>query len=95
MSEPKSSNLQKILPEGVEILDAKIEGDIVYINFSEEFIENQEDDIEKQKIAVYSIVNTLSELSEVNGIKILINGEEECSFKNDGLSLKDIFLSKN
>ena len=36
--------------------------------------------MEEEKTTINSIVNTLTELTEVNSIKILINGEENKSF---------------
>ena len=39
--------------------------------------------MEEEQNTINSIVNTLTELTEVNSIKILINGEENKSF-NDG-----------
>ena len=41
-----------------------------------------------------SILKTLIELKEVNGIKILINGEENSSFPDGALNLNKIFYIK-
>ncbi|MFU2362245.1 MAG: GerMN domain-containing protein, partial [Clostridiales bacterium] len=36
-------------------------------------------------------VNTLTELNEVNGVKILINGQENKEFKGGKFNFKDTF----
>ena len=88
---PKSEELMGCIPEGTKINNIKIVGNIVIIDFSQEFIENHEGGVEGETKTVYSIVNTLTELKEVNGVKIIINGEENREF-NDGLvNFKTVF----
>ena len=40
---------------------------------------------------IYAIVNTLTELNEVSGVKILINGEQNLGFNDNKINFKDIF----
>lgn len=65
------------------------------MDFSKEFIENHQGGEEKEKATVYSIVNTLCELTEVNKIKILINGEENKSFKDEKIKFDVLFTKQN
>ena len=44
---------------------------------------------------IYSIVNTLTELKEVDSVKFLINGEEVNGFDEDGINLTSEFVRKN
>lgn len=92
IQEPKSDKLQSAIPEGTKINKTELKGDVVYVDLSIEFIQNQEQNIEQQSLSIYSIVNTLTELTEVNAIKILIDGKEDTSFPNNGMSLKEIFI---
>lgn len=78
---PKEENLKKIIPDGVKINKVNINGDIVTLDCSEEILNMSGTN------SIYSIVNSLTELKEVNGVKFLINGEEK-----DGL--KEIFVRK-
>lgn len=39
-------------------------------------------------------MNTLTELNEVEAVKILIDGNSEASFKDNSLSLKDVFVKR-
>lgn len=83
---PQSSNLKKLIPEGTAIHDIKVEKSCAIINVSKEFL-NYETEENKLKI-INSIVNTLTNLKEINSVKILINGEE-----NENLS--EIYLINN
>ena len=60
-------------PENTKILDASLAGNCVILNFSEELL-NYENDSQKFNI-INSILNSLTQLTEVNSIKILINNE--------------------
>ena len=80
---PKNDNHDKTIPEGTTLLSSSLEGDVLKLDFSSEFINNHIGGKEEEQNTINSIVNTLTELSEVNSIKILINGEENKSF-NDG-----------
>ena len=83
---PQSSNLKRLIPEGTAMHDIKVEKSCAIINLSKEFL-NYETEENKLKI-INSIVNTLTNLKEINSVKFLINGEEneklsEIYFKNN------------
>ena len=71
---PQSSNLKKLIPDGTILHDIKIENSCAIINVSNEFL-NYQNEEEKLKI-INSIVNTLTNLKEIESVKFLINGEE-------------------
>lgn len=71
---PQSSNLKKIIPDGTVLHDVKVEKSCAIVNVSNEFL-NYENEENKLKI-INSIVNTLTNLKEINSVKFLINGEE-------------------
>lgn len=75
MSGPENSNYEKTIPDGVSILETKFENGCVIINFSKELEEANLDGTAKLNIGT-SISNTLTELTEVNNIKILVDGNE-------------------
>lgn len=85
---PENSNYEKTIPSNAKLLSAKLKGDCVIIDFSNEFVENALD--EKQKYnSIYSILNTLTELTEVNYIKIVINGQEIDGFVDIGINFRE------
>jgi len=83
---PQSSNLKKLIPEGTALHEIKVEKSCAIINVSNEFL-NYETEENKLKI-INSIVNTLTNLKEIDSVKFLINGEE-----NEKLS--EIYLKNN
>lgn len=68
---PKDESLQSVFPENTRLIDASITNNCVLLNFSEELL-NYKDDTQKYNI-INSILNSLTQLNEVNSIKILIN----------------------
>jgi spore germination protein GerM len=92
---PKNSNLEKTIPENTKINKIEKQGDTLLIDFSEEFISNHNGGKEDEEITIKSIVNTLTELTEINGIKILINGEENKSFNDGKINFNEIFIREN
>ena len=83
---PQSSNLKKLIPDGTAMHDIKVEKSCATINLSSEFL-NYETEENKLKI-INSIVNTLTNLKEINSVKFLINGEQ-----NENLA--EIYLRNN
>jgi len=95
IQKPKNEKLGSSIPEGTRVNNAVLENGVVKIDLSKEFIENQKGDIQKANLSIYSIVNTLTELNEVNSVKILIDGEEGKSFNNIDLKLDKEFVRQN
>lgn len=92
---PKNEKLEKTIPEGTKVNKIELKNSIIYIDLSTQFIENHEGGSKKESITVYSIVNTLTQLNEVEGVKILIDGEENKSFKDDNIKFREIFVKKD
>lgn len=92
LSGPSNDKLECPLPEGTKLNNAYIKGNTVYVDFSKEFVDNAPAGIEEENLIIYSIANTLTELNEVSGVKILINGEENSSFSDNGINFKEIFV---
>lgn len=78
---PKDVSLKSAIPEGTKLNSVKFEKGIIYIDLSSEFLNSSGTD------SIYSIVNTITEFNEVNGVKFTIDGESK-----DGIS--DAFLRK-
>lgn len=93
--EPKNEKLQTVIPSGTKVLKAELKGDIVYLDLSNEFIDNHTNELEAENNTINAIVNTLTELNEVNGVKILIKGQENKSFKDEKINFKEVFKKIN
>ena len=94
MEKPKNNSLRSCIPHDTKINSIVLKSDILYIDFSKEFIDNHEGGLENEINTVYSIVNTVTELTEVNGIKILIDGNENMSFKDGVVNFNEVFVRK-
>jgi len=92
---PENEKLESAIPEGTKVNSCTLKGNTVYVDLSKEFIDNAPSGITEESIIIYSIVNTLTELNEVSGIKILINGEENKAFSDGKINFKDVFIKND
>lgn len=88
---PKNENLKKTIPEGTKINKIEKEGENLIIDFSSEFIEKHIGGELEEKLTIQAIVKTVTELTEINGIKIKINGEDNKEFKDGKIKFNKIF----
>ena len=79
---PKSDKTKKIIPDNTKVLKTYMEGDIVVLDLSKEFLNYSSDNENEKRNLINSVVNTLTELTEVNGVKFLIEGVQNEDFKN-------------
>ncbi len=78
---PKNDKNKKIIPENTKINKTYLEEDCVVLDFSAEFLNYSKEDEKEKTNMINSIVNTLTELTEVNQVKMLIDGNENNEFK--------------
>ena len=57
-----------------------MEDDCLVLDLSEEFLNYNKNDEKSKNNLINSIVNTMTELTEVNKLKILINGNQNEEF---------------
>ena len=81
-----------MIPEGTMLIGTSLEGDTLKVNFSSEFVENHIGGKEEEQKTIECLVNSLTELTEVNSIKILINGEENAKFKDGEINFSQNFI---
>jgi len=76
---PDSSDLYSTIPEGTRVNEVYIADDIVYVDLSEEVFKNHPGGSSGELMTVYSIVNSLTEISPIKGVQILVQGNERNS----------------
>lgn len=81
MEGPKNDKNRKIIPDNTKINKTYLEEDCVVLDFSVEFLNYSKEYENEKTYLINSIVNTLTELTEVNKVKILIDGNENEEFK--------------
>jgi len=74
---PENSDLYPTIPEGTQVNELYIAGDIAYIDLSEEIFKNHPGGSSGELMTVYSIVNTLTEIHSIKGVQILVEGNEK------------------
>lgn len=92
---PENEKLESAVPEGTKVNSCTLKGNTLYVDLSKEFINNAPAGIEEESMVIYSIVNTLTELNEVCGVKFLINGEENLQFKDGKINFKNVFVKND
>ena len=85
---PKNEKLEGVIPKETKILKTYMEKDCLVFDLSKDFLNFELENADKKNNLIYSIVNTLTELTEVNSIKFKIEGQE-----NE--NLKDVYTRKN
>ena len=69
----------------------ELKGDTLNIDFSHEFIDNAPEGKDAENKIMETIVKTVTELNEVNSVKILIDGEENKCFKDNEINFEKTF----
>ena len=88
---PKDKNLKKVISKDTKVIDATLNKNCVIINLSKEFVDNAEGDAVQKSNMINTIVNTLTELNEVQTVRFLIDGEEVKGFEEDSINLTNEF----
>ena len=77
---PKNDKYEKIIPDNTKLNKTYTEKDMLYIDFSSEFLSYDKQDPNEKKNLINSIVKTMTQLTEINSVKILIDGQENTDF---------------
>ena len=78
---PTKTDLTPLLPNNLKVNSVSTNDNTCYIDFDDSFINvlNRADN----KLAIYSIVNSISEFKKVTKVQISINGKNNYEFLND------------
>lgn len=77
---PKSDKQERVIPENTKLLKTEIQGDCITIDFSSEFLNYDKTNSKNKENMINSIVNTVTQLTEINNVKILIDGNVNSDF---------------
>lgn len=70
----EKENNVSLMPDGTRLLGVSSEDDVCTVNLSSEFIDNSAGGTAFETLSVYSVVNSLCELENVEKVKFLIDG---------------------
>ena len=85
---PASEGAYPTINPSTKIISVTIKDGICYVNLDENFL-NQPYNISAE-VTIYSITNSLVELSNVNKVQITVNGETNLSYR-EKISLNEVF----
>jgi germination protein M len=89
---PESSGLYPTIPSNVRVNLVKVSDGTATVDFSKEIITNFEEiphSSTTEVLAIYSIVNTLTEFEEINKVQITVEGKDTGEI--DGLYVEDFW----
>ncbi|MBE7039281.1 MAG: hypothetical protein E7398_00980 [Ruminococcaceae bacterium] len=72
---PKNTKNIQVIPSGTKIISVETKEGVCFVNLSKEFISKHPGGTSAEIMTVYSIVNSLTELLNVNKVQFLIDGE--------------------
>lgn len=79
---PESDKLSPAIADGTKLLSIETKDTVCYVNFSNEFISKSSSGSTATMLSLYSVVNSLCELKNVESVQILVNGEAGVEFGN-------------
>ncbi|MEE0865575.1 MAG: GerMN domain-containing protein [Clostridia bacterium] len=85
---PKNEKEERIISENTKLNKSYMDNDCVVLDFSSELLNYNKAEENGKENLINSLVNTLTQLTEINSVKILINGNENDEF-NEIYSLKN------
>ena len=85
---PQTKGLKSAIPTGTKLVSVSVVDGICYVNLDSNF-KNQDYSI-KENIVIYSIVNSLSEMSSISSVQISINGDTSGVYR-DNLQLSNMY----
>ena len=78
---PESKELRSAIPSGTKLVSVSVLDGVCFVNLNEGFL-NQDYEINEQ-IVIYSIVNSLAELPNVNKVQIAVNGDSNLFYREE------------
>lgn len=78
---PKNEKLKKIIPDNTKVLKSYTEKDCLILDFSSDILSYDKEDKNSKQNLINSIVYTMTQFTEINSVKILIEGGEKEELK--------------
>jgi hypothetical protein len=79
---PTGKNAQATIPKGTKLRSpVSINGNVATVDLTKEFIENHPGGKSEAQMTIYSIVNSLTELKDIEKVKFTIDGAAKADFK--------------
>ncbi|MCR5440421.1 MAG: GerMN domain-containing protein [Selenomonas sp.] len=73
---PKDKGQIAVIPKQAKLKSVKVKGDVAYVDFSQDLVKQFTGGSTGEEMLVGSIVNTLTEFSEIKKVQLLVEGKE-------------------
>ncbi len=76
MKGPETDGLQNSIPEGTKLLSINVDKGLCTVDLSAEFVDNSPGGTASERMTLWSVINTLTALDDIDKVQFLINGEK-------------------
>ena len=83
---PQSDKLRSLLSADTELISAQTTDNTCFVNFKSGFTEKNSGDSVNEKLIIYSIVDSLCELKDINYVQFLVDGKKTDKFGSIDIS---------
>ena len=73
-------NFKSAIPDETTVNSVIKNGECVVVDLSKSFVKNMREDGQMKEFAIKQIVKTLTQFTEINAVKIIIDGSDEDNF---------------
>jgi germination protein M len=80
---PANKALKATIPQGTKLLSVTVKDRIATVDLSKEFVDKHPGGRVLEQLTLYSIVNSLTELKEIEKVKFTINGKTQKDYKGN------------
>ncbi len=77
-----SQNLSKALSSDTVLISVETSNNICFVNFKSNFLDKNSGSAEKEKMVIFSIVDSLTEIDTINRVQFLMDGKKVDLFGN-------------
>lgn len=89
---PTDKKLKSLLSDKTVLVSADLDENICYLNFKSDFLKINEGNSEREKLVIYSIVNSLTELKTISRVQFYMDGKRVENFGS--VKIKD-YIERN
>lgn len=86
---PENKDLTAVLTADSALISAETKDGTCFVNFKANFIDKNTGSAEKERLAIYAVVNTLTELEDVRNVQFLVDGKKAEAFGS--MAIGDVF----
>lgn len=78
---PIEEKMKKTLPDGTQLIKVRTKDGVCYVDFNEKFLDKVEG--VEPEVVIYSVVNSLVQLSTINKVQFTIDGQTKKIYRED------------